>query len=97
MNINKQMVEDTLTLSFEGWLDTTTAPELGELLDTLDDNISNLIFDFEKLEYISSAGLRQVIIAYRKMGNENFKIINTSVQVMEVFKMTGFAEKMDIQ
>ncbi len=97
MNIIKKIDGNTATISLEGWLDTTTSPELGAEIDGLEENISSLIFDFEKLEYISSAGLRQIIITYRKMGADNFKIINTNPEVMEVFKMTGFSDKIDIK
>ena len=48
---------------YSGWLDTQTAPQLGEALSGLEDSITSLVFDFTNLEYISSAGLRQVIVA----------------------------------
>ena len=56
-----------VTIEIIGWLDTQTAPQLGEELAKLDDSVTSLVFDFDKLEYISSAGLRQVISAYKKM------------------------------
>ena len=66
-----------VTIEITGWLDTQTAPQLGEELAKLDDSVTSLVFDFDKLEYISSAGLRQVISAYKKMsGKDGFKIIN---------------------
>ena len=55
------------TMEISGWLDTQTAPQLGEALSGLEDSITSLVFDFTNLEYISSAGLRQVIVAYKKM------------------------------
>ena len=51
------------TMEISGWLDTQTAPQLGEALSGLEDSITSLVFDFTNLEYISSAGLRQVIVA----------------------------------
>ena len=54
------------TMEISGWLDTQTAPQLGEALSGLEDSITSLVFDFTNLEYISSAGLRQVIVAYKK-------------------------------
>ena len=70
------------TMEIVGWLDTQTA----------------LVFDFAKLEYISSAGLRQVIAAYKKMQNKDgFKIINVSDEVFDVFSLTGFDQKIDIE
>ena len=50
-----------VTMEVVGWLDTQTAPQLEEELSKLTDEITSLVFDFAKLEYISSAGLRQVI------------------------------------
>ena len=49
------------TMEISGWLDTQTAPQLGEALSGLEDSITSLVFDFTNLEYISSAGLRQVM------------------------------------
>ena len=86
------------TMEISGWLDTQTAPQLGEALFGLDDSIASLVFDFAKLEYISSAGLRQVIVAYKKMAQKDgFKIINVSDEVYDVFSLTGFDSKIDIQ
>lgn len=53
-------------LEIIGWLDTQTAPQLEEALSKLGGDITSLVFDFAKLEYISSAGLRQVVSAYKK-------------------------------
>ena len=55
------------TMEISGWLDTQTAPQLGEALSGLEDSITSLVFDFTNLEYISSAGLRQVIVAYYRI------------------------------
>ena len=86
------------TMEISGWLDTQTAPQLGEALSGLEDSITSLVFDFTNLEYISSAGLRQVIVAYKKMAQKDgFKIINVSDEVYDVFSLTGFDSKIDIQ
>ena len=62
------------TMEISGWLDTQTAPQLGEALSGLEDSITSLVFDFTNLEYISSAGLRQVIVAYKKMAQKDVYI-----------------------
>lgn len=86
------------TMEIIGWLDTQTAPQLGEELSKLSDDITSLVFDFAKLEYISSAGLRQVVSAYKKMScKDGFKIINVSDEVFDVFKLTGFDQKINIE
>ena len=87
-----------MTMEISGWLDTQTAPQLEEALSALDGSVTSLIFDFAKLEYISSAGLRQVIAAYKKMADKDgFKIINISDEVYDVFKLTGFDQKINIE
>lgn len=98
MEITSKREEGKVTMEITGWLDTQTAPQLGEALSQLDDNVTSLVFDFSKLEYISSAGLRQVIVAYKKMaGKDGFKIINVSNEVFDVFRLTGFDQKIQIE
>lgn len=87
-----------VTMEISGWLDTQTAPELEKVLTGLDASVTSLVFDFAKLEYISSAGLRLVIAAYKKMaGKEGFKIVNVSDEVYDVFSLTGFDQKIQIE
>ena len=98
MEITSKREENKVTMEITGWLDTQTAPQLGEALSQLDDNVTSLVFDFSKLEYISSAGLRQVVSAYKKMaGKDGFKIINVSNEVYDVFRLTGFDQKIQIE
>ena len=88
--------KDTVFLT--GRLDTATAPELDAFAEKELINTQELVLDFTGLEYISSAGLRQVISAYKKMaGKEGFKIINISDEVYDVFKLTGFDKKIQIE
>ena len=85
MEIVSKTEGNKVTMEITGWLDTQTSPQLGEELSKLDDSVTSLVFDFAKLEYISSAGLRQVISAYKKMaGKDGFKIINVSDEVFDV-------------
>ena len=98
MEITSKREESKVTMEITGWLDTQTAPQLGEALSQLDDTVTSLVFDFSKLEYISSAGLRQVVAAYKKMaGKDGFKIINVSNEVYDVFRLTGFDQKIQIE
>lgn len=99
MNIEKIGDNNKLTLKVIGRLDTNTAPELDSRLKSELDNVSELIFDFSQLEYVSSAGLR-VILATQKMMNSKGKVmIITNVQdmVMEVFDATGFTDILTIK
>ena len=98
MEIISRTEGNTVTMEITGWLDTQTAPQLEEELSKLSDEATSLVFDFAKLEYISSAGLRQVVAAYKKMQQkEGFKIINISDEVYDVFKLTGFDQKICIE
>ena len=98
MEIVSKTEGNKVTMEITGWLDTQTSPQLGEELSKLDDSVTSLVFDFAKLEYISYAGLRQVISAYKKMaGKDGFKIINVSDEVFDVFRLTGFDQKIQIE
>ena len=95
MNIKKAVEENTAVFEIDGWLDTQTAPELGAALDELDASVTELTIDMSALEYISSAGLRQIVAAHKKM-NGNLTIKNVSAEIMDVFNMTGFSKRLNI-
>ena len=95
MNIQKTLSGAALTVALEGRLDTTTEPKLEE---ELRDGITRLVFDVEKLEYISSAGLR-VLLAMQKLMNQQGEMVlqNVNEAVMEVFEVTGFSDILRIE
>ena len=101
MTIDKILNGTELTIILEGRLDTTTAPELeAVLLEQLEGDVSDLIFDFEKLEYISSAGLRVLLSTQRIMNkkeNGSMKVIHVGEMIMEIFELTGFTEILTIE
>ena len=82
---------DELTVEIDGRLDTTTAPDLESFLGENILGINSLVFDCEKLIYISSAGLRVLLTAHKRMKGA-MKLINVNELVMEVLEMTGFAD-----
>lgn len=93
MNIQKIINGTALTLALEGRLDTVSAPQLEETLRESLGGITELTFDFEGLEYISSAGLRVLLVAYKEMqGKGSMRLIHVNELVMEVLKVTGFAD-----
>ena len=95
MQITTTKDGSTTTLALEGWLDTNTAPQLGDALSEIDPSCTDLVLDFTGLEYISSAGLRQVVAAHKKMCG-SLSVINVSAEVMQVFKMAGFDKRLNI-
>ena len=88
MTITKTENGNTVTLTLEGWLDTQAAPELQKELEVIDEKINSVVIDMEKLQYVSSAGIRQLVAIYKKI-NGQLVIKNTSVELMDVFHMTG--------
>ena len=93
----KRNVEE-LVLQIVGRLDTTTAPALEKTIMENISEIKNLILDFKELEYISSAGLRVLLSAQKKMQQiGKMKVINVCEEVMEVFEITGFADILVIE
>ena len=98
MTIEIKRNSDQTVIELVGRLDTTTAPALDK---TIRDDIAdtkNLVLDIKKLEYISSAGLRVLLGAQKKMKNiGTMKVINVCEEVMEVFEMTGFADILNIE
>ena len=96
MTISSKQDGKTLTLRVEGSVDTLTAPELTAEVEKIPDSIEELVFDFEKVIYISSAGLRSLVYAYKKMDGE-MKIVHVNEILMEVFEVTGLTETLNIQ
>ena len=91
LNITKKVEEKNAVLLLEGRLDTVTAPQLEETLLAIYPQLSELTFDLEKLEYISSAGLRVLLSAHKVMSCKGgLKVANVNEIVREVFEVTGF-------
>ena len=91
MKIDFNKNNGELTVVIDGRLDTVTAPELESFLGNNYEGTASLIFDCEKLIYISSAGLRVLLTAHKRMKGA-MKLTNVSELVMEVLEMTGFAD-----
>ena len=98
LNINKKLEDKMLTVTLEGRLDTTTAPQLeAELKSDLAD-VTSLVMDFEKLEYISSAGLRVLLSAQKIMNKQGeMKLIHVNDVINEIFEVTGFSDILNIE
>ena len=93
----KKNTEETI-IEVGGRLDTTTAPTLDKTINDIVEETKNLVLDLKQLEYISSAGLRVLLSAQKKMQKVGtMKVKNVCEEVMEVFEMTGFADILVIE
>ncbi len=98
MNLIKNRNGSELTFALDGRLDTITAPQLDQALQESLEGITSLTFDLEKLVYISSAGLRSLLVAQKAMNKKgSMKIKNAGAAIMEVFTVTGFADILTIE
>ena len=98
LNITKKVEEKNAVLLLEGRLDTVTAPQLEETLLAIYPQLSELTFDLEKLEYISSAGLRVLLSAQKTMNEQGtMTVINVNEDINDVFEVTGFADFLNIE
>ena len=98
MNIEKKLEGTTLAIALEGRLDTTTSPDLEETLGASLDGVTALVFDFTKLDYLSSAGLRVLLSAQKRMNKQgSMKLVHVNDAVKEVFEITGFADFLTVE
>ena len=98
LNIVKSGESEKMVCALEGRLDTTTAPQLGAELKGALDGVKELVLDFAKLEYISSAGLRVLLAAQKTMSKQgSMKLIHVSDLVKEIFEVTGFVDILTIE
>ncbi len=95
MTIQKTSTNEETVLALSGWLDTQAAAELKEAVGALEDNIPRLVFDLDKLEYISSAGLRQIVDAHRKKGN--LVLRHVGPEVKDILHMAGLDSRLNIE
>lgn len=98
MKIDTKKEGSSLLINLEGRLDTNTFQDLEKEIENLD-GIKNITFDFEKLDYISSAGLRVLLTCQKKMNkiSGNMIIKNVKEEIQEVFDMTGFSDILTIK
>lgn len=99
MEIISERTDDILELAIIGSLDTTTAPQLECAIKENVQNVKSISIDMKKTEYVSSAGLRVLFTAYMAMKKKKgiMQISGVNEEVMDVFIITGFKDKMDIR
>lgn len=89
MDIHQKLEGAKLAVAPVGRIDTLTAPELEGALAL--DGVEELVFDFSRVDYISSAGLRVLLSAFKRMAGRPMTVANVSPVVREVFDITGFS------
>ena len=99
MQVNTTKNNGELLIDVEGRIDTNSAPQLEEELSTLDEAIKKVIFDLEKVAYISSSGLRVIISALKKTRKQNAEVIVRKPQpmVLDIIEATGIDEMVTIE
>lgn len=97
LNITKTIENGAGKLVLEGRLDTVSAPELEQVIKETLPGLTELTLDFEKLDYISSAGLRVLLSAQKVMNKQgSMTVTNVNETILEIFEVTGFTDILTI-
>ena len=98
LNIEKKQDGSNLDIKVSGKLNTTTSPELEQSINESIDGVTALTFDFAELSYISSAGLRLLLSAQKKMNKQGSMVVkNCTSEILEIFEVTGFSDILTIE
>lgn len=99
MKIKKNANGETLTLTLEGRLDSTTAHQLESELKNSLNGVAAFTMDFGALDYLSSAGLRVILAAQKQINAQKGKMVikNVNPTIMEVFQLTGFIDILTVE
>ena len=98
MEIIKTLNNDELVIALKGELNSATAPELEEVISSSLQGIKTLVFEFADLNYISSAGLRILLVSKKVMDKQGKLVVrHPNESVMEIFEITGFKDILDIE
>ena len=97
MNISKCIDADICTLSVEGDIDTTSSAMLDKAVEECLPQCSRIVLDMADVKYVSSAGIRSIIKIRKLVGSNNLVVRNIRSNIMEIIKMTGFADRLNIE
>lgn len=98
MQVEKQVKGDTLVMAISGRIDSVTSIELQNIVDDSLQGVAHLVLDLEKVEYVSSAGLRVILAAHKIMSRQGtMNLIKVPDFVREVFEITGFDSVLNIE
>ena len=90
LTVDYQTIGGVLEMTVSGRIDTISAPAILKVFDECSEGISAVRVKAEALEYISSAGLRTMMIMVKKLGQGNVTVEGASDDVKEIFEVTGF-------
>ena len=96
MTIEKKEYGDSAELILSGWMDTQGAPQLAAAVDELGPEVKSLSLDLSRLEYTSSAGMRQLVATHKRM-NGALTLKHVSPEIMDVLRMTGLDKKLNFE
>ena len=96
MTIEKSVQDGVEELRLSGWLDTQSSSDFAQALNDLEDSATSLVLDMSGLEYISSAGIRQIVAAHKKM-NGALTLRHVSAEIQDVLRMTGLDKRLNIE
>ena len=98
MNVIKRLEGSELFVEIIGNIDSVTAPELNNSLNESLKGVTSIVFDFKQVDYISSAGLRVLLVAVKAMPKDGgVTVRNANSNVMDIFTMTGFVNILNIE
>lgn len=98
MDIKTNLNGTKLEVVLEGRLDTTSSPKLEAALKDSLSGVTELVFDFAKLDYLSSSGLRILLAAQKIMNQQGSMVVkHVNEVILEVFEVTGFADILTIE
>ncbi len=98
MKITETNENGKIVIKPEGWLDTASSPELGEAIDKIGE-ADEFILDVGEVEYMASAGLRQVVAAHKRASEigASLAVVNVGSEVMSIFRITGIDKKLAVK
>lgn len=98
LKITSKVEGEKASISLEGKLDTNSAHDFNDEVMPILDTVKKLVLDFENLEYISSAGLRVLLVVIKKMNETgSMKVIHVNENVMDILDMTGISDDLVIE
>jgi anti-sigma B factor antagonist len=100
LNVEKKLEDGALLIALEGELDTLSSPDFEDMQEPLLAEARSLTLDFEKLDYISSAGLRVLLAAEQALeekGAEKVRVVNMNSTIRNIFDITGFVDVLSVE